>query len=84
MATEVILPKLDQDMLEGTLLEWRKKEGEWVEKGEILYMLEAEKITLEIEAPASGFLTKVMAKAGDVVPVGTVIAFIIAPGEKLP
>lgn len=84
MATEVILTKVDHDMLEGTIVEWMKKEGEWVEKGEVLYVLETEKVTLEIEAPASGFLAKVMAKAGDTLPAGTVIAFIVGEGEPPP
>ena len=44
-------------MLDGTIIEWRKKAGDWVDKGEVLYLLESEKVTLEIEAPASGFLT---------------------------
>lgn len=82
MAVEVILPKIDQDMRDGLLVEWRKKEGEWVEKDEILYVLESEKITVEIEAPASGFLSRVTAKEGDTVPVGTVIALIITSDER--
>lgn len=84
MAIEIILPKIDQDMREGIIVEWKKQEGQWIEKGEILYLLETEKITIEIEAPESGFLANVSAKVGDTVLAGTVIAFILAPGEKLP
>jgi pyruvate dehydrogenase E2 component (dihydrolipoamide acetyltransferase) len=70
-------------MTEGTIVEWRKKEGEQVEKGEILYVLETEKISFEVEAPESGILGKIIAKEGDVIPVGGVVAYILQPGEKL-
>jgi pyruvate dehydrogenase E2 component (dihydrolipoamide acetyltransferase) len=82
MAVEVILPRIDAGMIQGTIIEWRKKEGDWVEKGEILFILETEKVTFEVEAPESGILSKMMAKAGDVIPVGTVVAFILQPGEE--
>ena len=84
MAVDVILPKIDDAQTEGEILEWKKKEGDWVEKGEILYIVETEKVTWEVEAPESGILSKVMAKAGDVVPVGKVVAFILQPGEEAP
>lgn len=84
MATDVILPRIDPGMTEGTIREWKKKEGDWVEKNEILYILMTEKVTFEVEAPESGALAKVMAKAGDVVAVGRVIAFILQPGEEVP
>jgi pyruvate dehydrogenase E2 component (dihydrolipoamide acetyltransferase) len=84
MATEVILVRVDEGMTEGTIREWKKKEGDWVEKGEILYILETAKVAFEVEAPASGRLSKVIAKAGEVVPVGMVIAYILGPGEEAP
>ena len=83
MATTVTMPKLGLTMTEGTVIEWKKKEGEQVEKGEILYVLETEKVTFEVEAPESGILGKIIAKEGDVVPVGGVVAYILQPGEKL-
>jgi len=77
------MPKLGLTMTEGTVIEWKKKEGEQVEKGEILYVLETEKVTFEVEAPESGILGKIIAKEGDVVLVGGVVAYILQPGEKL-
>ena len=50
------MPKLGLTMTEALLVEWGKQEGEWIKKGEILFTLESEKTTLEIESPASGFL----------------------------
>lgn len=84
MATAVILPKLDEAMLTGKIVKWLKKEGDWVEKGEGIVEIETEKVTFEVEAEESGILSKVMAEAGDEVPVGTIIAFILQPGEKAP
>ena len=83
MATRVTMPKLGLTMEEGTIIEWRKKEGEEVKKGEILYVIETEKVTFEVEAPESGILAKIVAKEGDVVPVGGVVAYILQVGEKI-
>ena len=84
MATEVVLPRIDAGMTHGTIIEWKKKGGDWVKKGEILYVLETEKVTFEVEAPESGILSEVRAKAGDVLVVGTIVAFILQPGEQVP
>jgi len=83
MATKVAMPKLGLTMMEGTIVEWRKKEGEEVTKGEILYVIETEKVTFEVEALESGTLGKIVAKEGDVVPVGGVVAYILQAGEKI-
>jgi len=83
MATDVIMPALGVAQEKGTLLNWRKAEGQSVTKGEPLMEVETDKATVEIEAPASGILTKVTASPGDEVPVGNKIAVILAPGEKL-
>jgi pyruvate dehydrogenase E2 component (dihydrolipoamide acetyltransferase) len=84
MATDVIMPALGVAQEKGTLLNWLKTEGQSVTKGEPLMEIETDKATVEIEAPASGILTRVTAKAGDDVPVGQRIALILAPGESAP
>jgi pyruvate/2-oxoglutarate dehydrogenase complex dihydrolipoamide acyltransferase (E2) component len=56
MATDIILPKLDLTMTEGTIAEWLCENGATVTEGQPLYTLEADKATQEIEAPASGTL----------------------------
>ena len=81
MATDVIMPALGVAQEKGTLLNWRKAEGQSVIKGEPLMEVETDKATVEIEAPASGILTNVIASPGDEVPVGNKIAVILAPGE---
>jgi pyruvate dehydrogenase E2 component (dihydrolipoamide acetyltransferase) len=76
------MPALGVAQQTGTLLKWLKAEGQSVSKGEPLMEIETDKATVEIEAPASGVLTRVSAKAGDEVPVGRRIALILAPGES--
>jgi pyruvate dehydrogenase E2 component (dihydrolipoyllysine-residue acetyltransferase) len=73
---EVVMPRLDPGMQTGKIVEWLKKEGEQVKKGEPILVVEGEKTTFEIEAPESGLLTKIIAKSGDDVPVTQAIAII--------
>ncbi|MRR06210.1 MAG: 2-oxo acid dehydrogenase subunit E2 [Deltaproteobacteria bacterium] len=82
MATDIIMPKLSDTMEEGLLISWKKNPGEKVTRGDIIAEVETDKATMELEAFASGVLLEIRAKAGDVVPVGTVIGVIGADGEK--
>lgn len=82
MAKDVIMPALGMAQETGTLIQWLKKSGEAVTKGEPLMEIETDKATVEIEAPASGILSNITAQAGDVIPVGQRIALILAPGES--
>jgi pyruvate dehydrogenase E2 component (dihydrolipoamide acetyltransferase) len=70
---QVVMPKLGLTMTEATLVEWLKAEGDQVEKGEPLFVLESDKSMLEIESPASGVL-HILVPAGDTIPVHTPIA----------
>jgi len=81
---QVVMPKLGLTMTEATLAEWHKQDGEYVEKGEPLFTIETEKVTLEIEAPASGMLHSLVA-AGETVPVMRPVATLLGtPGEPKP
>jgi pyruvate dehydrogenase E2 component (dihydrolipoamide acetyltransferase) len=82
LAKDVIMPALGMAQETGTLIQWLKAAGDQVTKGEPLMEIETDKATVEIEAPASGILTRVTAQAGDVIPVGQRIALILAPGES--
>src|SRR6266852_3909683 len=66
----------------GKVLRWRKAEGEQVLKGAPLAEIETDKATVELEAPATGVLAKVTAASDEDIPVGQVIAMIVAPGES--
>jgi pyruvate dehydrogenase E2 component (dihydrolipoamide acetyltransferase) len=81
LATEVIMPALGMAQETGRLVSWLKAEGEQVTQGEPLMEVETDKATVEIEAPATGILSKVSAAVDDEVPVGQTIAVILAPGE---
>jgi pyruvate dehydrogenase E2 component (dihydrolipoamide acetyltransferase) len=82
--TDVIMPALGMAQETGTLLQWLRSEGETIAKGEPLMEIETDKVTVEIEAPASGVLRSVRATPGDEIPVGEVIAVILAEGESAP
>ena len=77
---EVIMPKMGDAMEEGTLLEWKKQDGETVALGDVIAEIETDKSNVEIEAEDAGVL-HVKAEAGAVLPVGTVIAVI---GDDVP
>jgi len=84
MATPVIMPKLEMSQETATIIEWLKREGERIEKGDSLLAVETDKVTVEIEAPASGVLAGIRAQSQQVVPVTEIIAYILQPGEELP
>jgi pyruvate dehydrogenase E2 component (dihydrolipoamide acetyltransferase) len=81
MATDVILPALGMAQDTGKIVEWLKAEGEAVTAGEPLVVIETDKAAVDLEAPATGILSRVAAQVGDEVPVAQVIAVILAPGE---
>ena len=84
MATEVILPKVDMAMEEGTIHSWKVAEGASVKSGDLLFEIETDKANMEIEAPASGILAKIIVKEGVPTPVGAVVAYIAQAGEAIP
>jgi pyruvate dehydrogenase E2 component (dihydrolipoamide acetyltransferase) len=81
MAEIVTMPKLGFDMAEGTLIRWVKKEGDKVEKGELLAEIETDKATVEVESQYSGVVLKHLVSEGTAVPVNKPIAAVGAAGE---
>jgi pyruvate dehydrogenase E2 component (dihydrolipoamide acetyltransferase) len=81
MAKAITIPKLGLTMEKATVTTWMKQEGDRVKKGESICIIETDKINFEIEAPESGILVKIMAKEGEVLPVGEVIAVVAKEGE---
>lgn len=73
---EFVMPTLGADMTEGTLIAWKKKVGDRVEKGDIIAEVETDKAAIEIEVFTSGTIERLLIKPGDKVPVGTVMAII--------
>ena len=84
MATELLMPKLGLTMTEGTIDEWKKKEGDSVAKGEIIYSVATDKLTNDVEADCDGVLLKIIVKEGETVPCKTVVGFVGAAGEAVP
>ena len=80
MPTNVIMPALELAQETGKVLRWMKAPGDKVRKGEPIVEIETDKVTVEIESPASGILSNVTAHEGDVIPVGHTIALIAEPG----
>lgn len=78
------MPALGMAQETGRLISWLKQEGERVTKGEAIMEIETDKATVEIEASASGTLSGITAQAGEDVPVGQTIAWILGQGESIP
>ncbi len=78
---DVNMPKLSDTMEEGTVIEWKKKSGDAVKKGDVLAEVESDKASFELESDAEGVLS-IVVDAGQAVPVGQVIANIGKAGEK--
>ena len=84
MATEVLMPKLGLTMTEGTIEEWRIKEGQPVKKGEVLFSVATDKLTNDVEADADGVLLKILLPEGETASCKSVVAYIGQPGEAIP
>ncbi len=83
MAKDVVLPLLGLTMEKGSVASWAKEEGDVVTKGDLLFEVETDKATQEVESQVSGYLAKILADVGDVLPVGTIIALIAETHEEL-
>lgn len=83
MPVDVIMPRVDMTMEKGTILAWKVKEGDAVQEGALLFEINTDKATMEVDAPTSGRIGGILVPAGIEVPVGTVVAQILAPGEQL-
>ncbi len=76
MEKSFTMPKLGATMTEGTVLRWLYQPGDWVAKGEPVVEIMTDKVNLEVESPISGRLVKLLAKDGDLLPVGTILAIL--------
>src|SRR5262249_42424476 len=86
MAVEIVLPRLGWTMEEGGFVEWLKQDGELVQPGDMLFSLEGDKATSDVEAFESGIL-RIPPNGpapGSTLPVGTVLGYLVQPGEPAP
>ncbi len=84
MASALAMPKPGQFTEECTIVKWRKKEGDPVAKGDILFEIETDKSNMEVESFFEGVLLKITVPEGVPVPVQTVVGYVGQPGEKVP
>ena len=84
MATPIIMPKFGQMTEESAIVEWLKKEGDKVEKGDILFSVETDKSVMEVESFEAGTLLKITVPPGVSVPVQSTVGFLGSPGEAIP
>lgn len=76
MTADIVVPDLGESVTEATVAKWFKKEGDAVQQDEHLVELETDKVTLEVNAPASGALISIKAKEGDTIDVGALLGVI--------
>lgn len=84
MATKVVMPEMGEGVIEGTISQWLKEEGDQVEQYEPILEIETDKVTTEATAEVAGTLLKINVPAGQTVSVGTVLAYIGERGEEIP
>ena len=83
MAHEVVMPKMGESIVEGTILDWKKSEGDFIQKDEILLEISTDKVDSEIPSPVEGSIIQILFKKGDTVEVGKVIAIVGDEGESV-
>lgn len=84
MAHEILMPKLGLTMTEGTVEEWKFREGDYVKKGDVLFSVSTDKLTNDVEAEAEGVLLKILLPAGETAPCKEVIGYLGQAGESVP
>jgi len=84
MATPIIMPKFGQMTEESAIVEWLKKEGDKVAKGDILFTVETDKSVMDVEGFEAGTLLKIVVRPGVSVPVQSTVGFLGQPGEAIP
>jgi pyruvate dehydrogenase E2 component (dihydrolipoamide acetyltransferase) len=84
MATEVRLPQLGQTMEEGTIVDCMVNVGDEVKKGDIIFEVETDKATLEVESPADGFVKHILVEIDQTLPVGEPLLVLAGKDEEVP
>ncbi len=83
MAIVIDMPKLSDTMQEGVIAKWNVKEGDKVSSGDVIAEVETDKATMDVEVFDAGTVLKILAKEGDAVPLGGIMAIIGKPGEDI-
>ncbi|MDR4493430.1 MAG: 2-oxo acid dehydrogenase subunit E2 [Nitrospirales bacterium] len=83
MITRVVMPKLTDTMEQGVLVEWKKREGDAIDAGDVLAEIETDKAVMDLESFGSGTLRRILASEGETVDAGALIAVIAEEGEDI-
>ena len=81
MPLELKVPSVGESITEVEISEWQKAEGESVKRDEVVAILETEKVTVELPAPGTGVITKILKKKGETAKVGDVIGYMEVDGK---
>lgn len=81
MKVDIVMPKMGESLQEGTIIKWLKKEGERVERDEMILEISTDKVDTEVPSPVEGILVSILAQEEQTVLVGTSIAIIDTAGE---
>jgi pyruvate/2-oxoglutarate dehydrogenase complex dihydrolipoamide acyltransferase (E2) component len=73
---DVTMPQMGVSVAEGTVVEWKKQVGDWVEADEVICAISTDKIDTDVEAPATGRVSEIRVDVGETVEVGVVLATI--------
>jgi pyruvate dehydrogenase E2 component (dihydrolipoamide acetyltransferase) len=84
MAVPVIMPKFEMSQEVGVILEWNKQPGEFVKRGQTLFVVETDKVTMDVESPDSGYLHIINGATDVEIPVTSVVAYLLKEGEAPP
>ena len=84
MAThDIFMPALSSTMTEGKIVEWLKKPGDKVERGESVLVVESDKADMDVESFQDGFLASIVMPAGSSAPVGETIGLIVETADEI-
>ena len=81
MPVKLIMPKIGLNMVEGQITEWVVKEGESVKKGDVMYVIETDKVANDVEAPQDGVLLKILVPVQKIVHVREIVGILVGQNE---
>lgn len=81
---EILMPKMGVTMTEGKIIKWHRQEGDYVKAGEIIFELETDKVSMEVESTETGYIKKIVVKDGETVSITSVVAYIGEKDEEVP
>ncbi len=83
-SVDVIMPKMGESVMEGTIIKWHKKVGDKIERDEIIFEISTDKVDTEVPSPAEGILTEILFNENDTIEVGTTVARITSATGRMP